>query len=379
MPFSVHTQRWVKAVSELELDLHFFSSFKYARATFVNPNLNYHDFSDTKRYNEHQYFHSLDDIPKWLIRISFLSRIWGKLRRKLYKKEYSYFLKKCINKIGPDIVHTLESQHAGYLLLEAIEQQGLKKNFLWIHSTWGIDLHYFGEIQKHKPKLKSLFSNIDLYCPEGKRDIRLAQNFGYRGTTQVFPSVGGFYEISTYRKPPSNRSVILVKGYQDSVRRGLNAIKAIVESIGSKNYKVLIYGASPEVRDYVVNQNLGYLEILSNLSHEEMIKLTKKAILSITNNLSDGLPNSFIEAMACGAFPIQSNTSMADEWIVHEKTGMLVDPENVYGIAKAIDFALTNPELIDIAAEQNRIKFEKSFNKEEILSKMRDLYLHKNY
>jgi len=55
-----------------------------------------------------------------------------------------------------------------------------------------------------------------------------------------------------------------------------------------------------------------------------------------------------------GAFPIQSDTSLADEWIIDKKNGMIVPAEDVESIGQALRNALTNDELIAGAAPYNR-------------------------
>src|SRR6185503_10908709 len=59
---------------------------------------------------------------------------------------------KTIQKVKPDIIHSLEIQHAGYLTLSAKKKIG--SDFpTWIVTNWGADIHYFGEIQEHAEKI----------------------------------------------------------------------------------------------------------------------------------------------------------------------------------------------------------------------------------
>jgi len=53
------------------------------------------------------------------------------------------------------------------------------------------------------------------------------------------------------------------------------------------------------------------------------------------------------------AFPIQSWTSCASEWIEDGVTGILVPPEDPEIIEKAIRRAILDDELVDNAAEEN--------------------------
>ena len=69
--------------------------------------------------------------------------------------------------------------------------------------------------------------------------------------------------------------------------------------------------------------------------------------------MSDGLPNAMVEAMLMGALPIQSDTSLAGDWIEDGVTGFLVPPEDLDMIAEKISLALTNDDMIMKAAQVN--------------------------
>jgi glycosyltransferase involved in cell wall biosynthesis len=54
-----------------------------------------------------------------------------------------------------------------------------------------------------------------------------------------------------------------------------------------------------------------------------------------------------------GAFPVQSCTACANEWIQDGKSGLIVPPEEPEEIAIAVRRALTDDQLVDQAAEIN--------------------------
>ena len=70
-------------------------------------------------------------------------------------------------------------------------------------------------------------------------------------------------------------------------------------------------------------------------------------------SISDGISQSLIESMVMGAFPIQSCTACANEWIENGKSGFLVPPEDPYRVAEALRCALTDDHLVDQAAILN--------------------------
>ena len=84
-----------------------------------------------------------------------------------------------------------------------------------------------------------------------------------------------------------------------------------------------------------------------------MYGLFSKAKVYIGISKSDGISTSLLEAMALGAFPIQSNTSCANEWILNNKTGYILPPYNIKLISKKILLAINNDKQVDLAAKLN--------------------------
>lgn len=87
--------------------------------------------------------------------------------------------------------------------------------------------------------------------------------------------------------------------------------------------------------------------------HEDMLRMHGRSRVSIGLSMSDAISTSFLEALVMGSFPIQSNTSCANEWIKCGKSGFLVDPEDAQGIAVVLRQALVDDELVDQAASIN--------------------------
>jgi glycosyltransferase involved in cell wall biosynthesis len=87
--------------------------------------------------------------------------------------------------------------------------------------------------------------------------------------------------------------------------------------------------------------------------HHTILELFARSRIFLATSISDGVSYSMLEALSVGAFPIQSNTACADEWITHGETGILVPPEDPQIIAAAIRRALTDDRLVDQAAERN--------------------------
>jgi hypothetical protein len=289
-------------------------------------------------------------------------------------------LARLIGKVRPDIIHSLETQHAGYLVAGAKKKIADKFPFpLWIHSTWGIDLHFFGRLQKHIPSIREVLAGVDILVVEGKRDQVLARDLGYQSKVRTFPSVGGGFHIPDGEVGKTSlRKKILVKGTQDIIRRGVVALRALERCADLLDgYEIILY-SSNEITRAVAELFTGHtgkqITILEGVDHAGMLRLNAEARLNICVNISDGLPNAMLEAMLMGAFPVQSDTSVANEWIQNGETGMLVPPEDPDVIERAIREALLNDELVDRAAVANRQRISEQLEYHQIKSSVTDMY-----
>jgi hypothetical protein len=340
-PFSIHTVRWISQLAGEGMELHLYSSHRGAVPHAQLP-------ADVV-------FHPNGAALNK--RRTLLSKVAEKIiKKKIESPEEE--LSTLIMTLQPDVIHSMESQHAGYLV-SAVKAGFPGAEFpFWIHSNWGIDLHFFGRLQAHTAQLHHMLAGIDLLLVEGRRDEVLAMQHGYTKQVLTFPSVGGGFQIPEMEyTPPAARKIILVKGTQDVVRRGLCAIRALERCAPLLNgYKIIMYSSCIETRTAaeLFKGNTGMeISILENTTQEEMLALNAAARISLCTNLSDGLPNAMLEAMMTGAFPIQSDTCISEGWIEEGKTGFLVPPEDPEIIAQKITEALTNDRLVDEAAAIN--------------------------
>src|SRR5205823_14034717 len=89
-------------------------------------------------------------------------------------------LARTIRKVRPDIVHSLEIQHAGYLTCSARLMLG-DRFPPWIVSNWGSDTHIFGRLDAHRAQVRQVLTLCDYYTSECYRDVRAAQDLGFTG------------------------------------------------------------------------------------------------------------------------------------------------------------------------------------------------------
>ena len=152
----------------------------------------------------------------------------------------------------------------------------------------------------------------------------------------------------------------MLKGYQGWSGRALVAIRALARCKDLlTGYTIVVYSHKNSI-DITIAMELFENEtgvsvvfIPDDSPHSNILKNQGLSRISIGLGISDGIPNSVLEAMAMGAFPIQSFTSAADEWFEDGETGFLVPPEDPEIVEIAIRKSLLNDKLVNKASEIN--------------------------
>ena len=365
---SIHAAKWINQLKGTDWDVYVFQPQMKIRA--IHP-----EFQPTK------FFFPFRIKTKQTIVRSFLPFDWGianaiwsaSLVKKLFPHAYTKFLVKTIRDLEPDIIHSLGLNvnwtNICSIMFEAKKALGRKFKTPWVYSTWGSDLDYYARIDKNNYKeVSKIMRQCDYQLAECKRDKDLARKMGFKGEfLGNFPGGGGLVksQITKHKSllPPSKRKNILIKGRDnncpncDPIGRAMVALKAIELSQDYlKGYHIYIFQPSENVSQYVQKlQRETDLDItlLPFVSYDKLLSIMGKSRLFISITINDGLPNSLVEAMTLGVFPIHSNLDSLDEWIRHNKTGLLVPPEDINKTAKAIQKALGDDNLVDIAQRLN--------------------------
>jgi glycosyltransferase involved in cell wall biosynthesis len=380
-PDSIHTARWISQIEDQAWDIFLFPVY-IARWNSTLRNITVFESFTPGRKVKKNHVRSIWWIIPFFLADFVVSRIKG--------VKTNYFTTRAlaiiIRWLQPDVVHSLEMQHAGYMTLDA-KNILLKKFPVWIATNWGSDIYLFKRLAEHRPKIESVLANCDYYSCECQRDVILAKNLGFMGIVlPVLPNAGGIElsKVSMLKStaPPASRRMIILKGYQNWAGRalvGLEAMRYCAELL--HDYTLTIYMASPEIliaAELFSQDTKIPVQIISSVSHDEMLGLYSHSRIYIGLSISDGISTSLLEAMAMGTFPIQSCTACADEWIVNGQSGLIVPPEDPQAIAEALRQALTDDSLVNRAAEMNAQtiaqRLDNSVIKPQVIRMYQDIY-----
>lgn len=286
-------------------------------------------------------------------------------------------LKKIILEIQPDVVHSFEMQSCSYPILKTMQDF---PNIKWIYSCWGSDLFYYTKLPSHKNKINQVLNRINYLITDCKRDFELAKQNGFKGEfLGVIPGGTGFKLNELKNKQDLNqRKLILVKGYEHKFGRALNVMKAMHQLNSQlQNYEIVVFGAHPTVIQYVKDNNLPFtLFNRHGIQHNDLLNLMGKSLIYIGNSISDGIPNTLLEAIVMGVFPIQSNPgNVTAEIIDNQVNGLLINnPNDIEEIKNQIIFAINNEQMIDNALTINQFFANQKLDYFENQQKIINLY-----
>jgi glycosyltransferase involved in cell wall biosynthesis len=330
-------------------------------------------------------------IVGWKLKYDFLGRYFIKNN---FPKIYSFiqkfneyntgeFFEAKLVEIKPDVVHSFALQIA---CLPIVEVMNKYSNLKWIYSSWGSDIYFRNEIGIKDIDFSGCLKRINFLITDNKRDYRIALSKGFENVfLGVFPGNGGVdYDNDKVETILLNRKIILIKGYNDDIGKGINIVKALTVDLIKllENYTITIFGVDDEIVSYIIdNKRFENLQIIlhhkkNSIPNNELINMMGKSYIYIANSKSDGIPNALLEAMGMGAFPIQSNPGRVTEEVInHTKNGLLISSsENIEEIEALIKKALNEEKMIENAFYINTKRIQQQFNREKVKDEIIELY-----
>lgn len=332
---SVHLYRWTKQFENSNLQITIFPSRKFRQ---VNLGL-----LELRRNKQ------IRIILKSDIFAQFLNGYFDFFFYVILGRYFDYFsraskLKRIIEAGHFNHVHLVEMQHAGYLYLDA-KLDNFHKYKLTV-TNWGSDIFFFQNEKSHKSKIMELLRIADQYSAECDRDYALAKNLGFNGVNlPVIPNAGGFSAevMSRQALPVEQKKKVYVKGYGGKFGLGAVAIEVGMELLKEFSWiELIIVSVSPELEKIAKELTIKYpnrvkfWSIKSKLKHDEVLHLLGESIIYIGASKSDGISTTFLESLVAGAYPIQTETSCANEWTKKGFNASIVHPnfESIYNASK---------------------------------------------
>lgn len=193
------------------------------------------------------------------------------------------------------------------------------------------------------------------------RDIRLAHNWGFDSSkpSLVAPGNGGIRADIFYppAKPVEEPIILNPRGFRPYVRNDM-FFKAIPLVLAKHpNAKFICTGMAGEeqairrIRELDAENSV---ELLGLLSQNEIASTYRRAQILVSPSIHDGTPNTLLEGMACGCFPVAGDLESIREWITPNENGLLFNSNDPLSIASALIEAIENKTMREKSAGLNR-------------------------
>jgi glycosyltransferase involved in cell wall biosynthesis len=288
--------------------------------------------------------------------------IFGPLTISQYIKRYH----RLIETYQPDLVHALRIPFEGMLAAYT------PPHIPMVVSIWGNDLTlHAGGSRWMRGYTRKTLTRTDGLMADAARDIHLAHAWGLspEAPTLVVPGSGGINlkNIRSSRQqwnpvqmnawPSPSTWVVNPRGFRPgSVRNDVffQSIPLILER--RKDVFFLCPGMEGQLEAQAWVDRLKIADhvcLLPYLTQYQLWDLFQRAVISVSISQHDGTPNSLLEAMACGCFPIAGDIESIREWIIPGVNGLLVEPSNPQGLAEVVLLAMNRPDLRSNAAAMN--------------------------
>jgi glycosyltransferase involved in cell wall biosynthesis len=159
------------------------------------------------------------------------------------------------------------------------------------------------------------------------------------------------------RLPDSDPLIVNPRGFRGYVRNDtfFRAIPLVLQRQPKAFFACPAMAGARPAQDWVAR--LGIRErvaLLPGLNPEHLAALFRRSQVSASPSRHDGTPNTLLEAMACGCFPLAGDLESIREWIEPGVNGLLFDPADPRSLAEAILRALADEGLRAAAAQANR-------------------------
>ncbi|MFQ5616398.1 MAG: glycosyltransferase family 4 protein [Anaerolineales bacterium] len=268
-------------------------------------------------------------------------------------------LNEIIATIRPDLVHAMRIPYEG--MIAALAQPAVPL----LISVWGNDFTLHAVSNPIMARYTRLaLRRADALHTDCHRDLRLGYEWGFeRGKPGVVLPGGGGVQPEIFYPPDrpqggklSPFTIINPRGFRAYVHNKafFKAIPLVLKKHPQTRFLCPTMEGEAQAVDWMHTANIAHaVELFPKIPRTQMADLFRRAQVAVSPSSHDGTPNTLLEAMACGCFPVAGDIESIREWITDGENGLLVDPANPRAIAEGIVRALENAELRAQAMDHN--------------------------
>jgi glycosyltransferase involved in cell wall biosynthesis len=285
-------------------------------------------------------------------------------------------LRSYIEKVKPDLVHAMRIPYEGMLAADAYNGTPL------IVSTWGNDLTLHApstRLMRHYTRWT--LQVADALHADCQRDVRLARTWGFgNGKPALVAPGNGGVRTDVFYPPasPVEEPVILnPRGFRPYVRNDVffKAIPLILARHPQAKFIFALMQGESQASQWIEELEIAHaVELLPPVAHAQMADGFRRAQIVASPSIHDGTPNTLLEGIACGCFPVAGDLESVREWITPGENGLLFDPTSAQSTADAIVAAIEDKSLRQKAADLNRNNIATRAEYQTNMQRVEDFY-----
>jgi len=285
-------------------------------------------------------------------------------------------LRAVIASLQPDLIHAMRIPYEGMLVTWALPGRSGSRRPPVLISVWGNDFTLHARANPWMRRLTRLaLQRADALHTDCQRDRRLAGEWGFASgkPAVVLPGNGGIrLELFHPAEYPVEGSpngcpisagcsisaftIINPRGFRSYVCNAafFHAIPSVLTRFPQARFICPSMAGEALAEGWVAELGIaGAVSLLPRQTSTQMADLFREAQVVVSPTTHDGTPNTLLEAMACGCFPVAGDIESLREWITPGINGLLTVPDDPRLLAGTIVQALENPVLRASAAAYN--------------------------
>jgi glycosyltransferase involved in cell wall biosynthesis len=323
----------------------------------------------------------------------FLTQLIDKMGRRAanytYTSSIEGVLANVIEKWQPHVIHTLGIDPASYLM-KRTRDAFMHDNFTarWVvQARGGPDLAIKRFDPNHTTLIREVIEGCDHFIADNEQNYAIAKELGLLRKKLENPGIGvvsgpggldldELASLATGKPSERERVIVWPKAYEINSAKAMPVFEAIIkywnllqpcriEMLWCVQEEVQMWYEKlfpPEIKTYCPR--------FGRLSRQETLKRIGKARGLLAPSLSDGIPNTMMEAMALGAVPIVSPLDTITP-VVKDEVNVLF-ANNLYPdeIGNALVRLMSDDKLVDKMAENNLLRIQEMADRREIKTRV---------
>ena len=315
----------------------------------------------------------------------FISRIERAANYKNSPSSIEAALAHVIDMWQPHIIHTLGIDPASYLL-KRTRDTFLHDRFTarWVvQARGGPDLALKRFVPNHTPLIRDVIKGCDHFIADNAQNYAIAEELGLEREKREAPGLGvvsgpGGLDLDELEGlatgKPSDRERVIVwpKAYEINSAKAMPVFEAIIKYW--KQFQPcrieMLWCVQEDVQMWYEKlfppEMKAHCPTFGRLSRQETLERIGKARVLLAPSLSDGIPNTMMEAMALGAVPIVSPLDTITP-VVNDEVNVLF-ANNLYPdeIGNALVRLMNDDKLVDEMAKNNKVRIQEMADRRKI-------------